>query len=62
MMLIPGVIGNLSAICISDIPFTMNICSDAIFGVLPLIGPAVNFCISGKWIQIPTDIIDMCIG
>ena len=45
MMLLPGVIGNLSAICISDIPFTMHICSDAIFGVLPMIGPAVNFLI-----------------
>ena len=45
MNLIAGLVGNLAAMCISDIPFTMNICSDAIFGIIPIIGPAVKFLI-----------------
>ena len=45
MNLIAGLVGNLAAMCISDIPFTMHICSDAIFGILPIIGPAVKFLI-----------------
>ena len=45
MNVIASLAGNLAAMCISDIPFTMNICSDAIFGVLPMIGPAAKFLI-----------------
>ena len=45
MNVIASLIGNLTAMCISDIPFTLNLCSDAICGILPMIGPAVNFLI-----------------
>ena len=45
MDLTAGLIGNLAAMCISDIPFTLHICSDVICGMLPMIGPAVNFLI-----------------
>ena len=45
MNVIASLAGNIAAMCISDIPFTLNLCSDAIFGLLPMIGPAVNFLI-----------------
>ena len=56
MNLIAGLIGNLAAMCISDIPFTFNLCSDAICGILPMIGPAVNFLIEQG-----SNILTMCV-
>jgi hypothetical protein len=43
MNLIAGLLGNLGAICISDIPFCITTVSDAISGVIPLVGPAIHF-------------------
>ena len=42
MSLIPSMLGELTALCISDIPFFMDICTSAFGGLIPLCGPAIN--------------------
>ncbi|VUT24484.1 MAG: hypothetical protein MASP_00535 [Candidatus Methanolliviera sp. GoM_asphalt] len=46
MSLIPSMLGELTAMCISDIPFFMDICTSACGGLIPLFGPPANFIIN----------------
>jgi hypothetical protein len=43
MTLIAGLIGNVAAMVMSDIPFCMRTCCGALSGIIPLIGPAIHF-------------------
>ena len=43
MSLIPSMLGELTAMCIADIPFFMDICTSTICGVIPICGPGINF-------------------
>ena len=45
MSLIPSMLGELTALCISDIPFFMHTCTNIIGGAIPIIGPIAKTAI-----------------
>ena len=52
MGLIAGMFGQLTAMCISDIPFFMHTCTNIIGGAIPIVGPIAN-----NAIRVITDIL-----
>jgi hypothetical protein len=43
MTLIAGLIGNVAAMVMSDIPFCMRTCCGMLGGIIPLVGPVIHF-------------------